>query len=350
MKRLALWAIGLILIATNAFSQNNTYNMVITMSNGTTISIGPNEVKDITFNDGEIQVTGQTLEQVVGQIGTNRIRIDSLSVVTNNLRDYIEVNYIDSQKMITEVKNQIRAQTNEALANVREELLLRIQDSNKNLSDQILYLRDMITMLDRRLQDLEGKSSQQGGSTATDAVAVDLGLPSGTKWADRNVGASKAEDYGGYYAWGETEEKNVYDWSTYIHCDGSKETCHDIGSDISGTQYDVAHVKWGGAWKMPTEDQIKELWDKCTSGWTTVNGISGYKFIGPNGNSIFLPAAGYHWNDGLDDAGTYGYYWSSTLHGSFPFSACSLGFDWGNARWNDSIRLSGNTVRPVCND
>ena len=81
---------------------------------------------------------------------------------------------------------------------------------------------------------------------------IDLGLPSGTKWACCNVGADTPEAYGGYYAWGETEEKSTYSWSNYIHCNGSRETVHDIGSDIAGTEYDVAHVKWGGSWVMPS--------------------------------------------------------------------------------------------------
>lgn len=182
----------------------------------------------------------------------------------------------------------------------------------------------------------------------TDAVAVDLGLPSGTKWADRNVGASKPEDYGGYYAWGETEEKEGYSWSTYIHCDGSEETCHDIGSDIAGTQYDVAHVKWGGSWKMPTLDQVKELFDNCTSEWTTQNSVNGRKFTGPNGKSIFLPAAGYRWDGELRYAGSHGDYWSSTLNESKPYRARSLYFDSGDPRWNiGGNRFLGFTVRPV---
>ena len=89
--------------------------------------------------------------------------------------------------------------------------------------------------------------------------AINLGLPSGTLWACCNVGASMPEEYGGSYAWGETEEKSAYDWSTYIHYDISNYTCNDIGSDISGTDYDVAHVKWGGSWHMPSLEQIKEL-------------------------------------------------------------------------------------------
>jgi hypothetical protein len=107
-------------------------------------------------------------------------------------------------------------------------------------------------------------------------VAVDLGLPSGTKWASCNVGATKPEEYGGYYAWGETEEKEFYDKSTYKFY--QDDAYVNIGSDISGTEYDVAHVKWGGNWCMPTYDDIQELRDNCTSEWTTLNGVNGRKF------------------------------------------------------------------------
>ena len=89
--------------------------------------------------------------------------------------------------------------------------------------------------------------------------AIDLGLPSGTKWASCNVGATKPEAYGCYFAWGETTEKEALDWATYIHCDGSKDICHDLGESISGTEYDVANMKWGGNWQMPTLEQLEEL-------------------------------------------------------------------------------------------
>src|SRR5574344_1874604 len=118
--------------------------------------------------------------------------------------------------------------------------------------------------------------------------AVDLGLS--VKWASCTVGASFPEEYGGYYAWGETEEKSDYSWSTYKYCNDSSSTCMNIGSNISGTQYDVAHVKWGGSWRMPTHEEMQELYDKCTYKWITYNGVNGGKFTGPNGNSIFVPA------------------------------------------------------------
>ena len=103
--------------------------------------------------------------------------------------------------------------------------------------------------------------------------AIDLGLPSGTKWACCNVGTTTPESYGSYYAWGEKEEKEKYDWTTYIHCDGSMKTCQSLGSDIAGTEYDVAHVKWGGFGVMPSKDQFQELIDKCSYTGTIENGV-----------------------------------------------------------------------------
>ena len=177
---------------------------------------------------------------------------------------------------------------------------------------------------------------------------IDLGLPSGTKWACCNVGANKPEEYGGYYAWGETDTKSTYRWPTYKHCDGSSSNCHDLGKDIAGTEYDVAHVKWGGSWVMPTGDQQDELRNNCTYKWTTVNGVKGGRFTSKkNGKSIFLPAAGDRLSSDLYTAGSVGYYWSSTQYPSYMYSAYGLYFGSGDTDWYDSGRCYGLSVRPV---
>jgi len=173
---------------------------------------------------------------------------------------------------------------------------------------------------------------------------IDLGLPSGTKWACCNVGTNKPDGYGGYYAWGETKEKDVYDQSTYIYCDGSDDTYHNLGGDIAGTKYDVAHVKWGGGWHMPSSKQFQELRNNCTFEWVTQNGVEGGKFTGSNGGSIFFPAAGGCWNSLLDYAG---YYWSSTLSEGIENFAYYLIFDSGGADWDFDNRGYGLSVRPV---
>ena len=182
---------------------------------------------------------------------------------------------------------------------------------------------------------------------------VDLGLPSGTKWACCNVDTDHPENqspinYGGYYAWGETETKSTYSWESYIHCNVVESTCHNLGSDIAGTQYDVAHVKWNGTWQMPTDDQFKELLNNCNYEWTTENGVDGGKFISKkNGASIFLPAVGYRTETDLCYAGTLGNYWSSTQDPSDSNSAYGLDFFSERTYTYYDYRCYGRSVRPV---
>ena len=217
------------------------------------------------------------------------------------------------------------------------------QSNKYDLNDDgVVNVTDVIQLVNYILGKENGS---QGGQDTHEAV--DLGLPSGTKWATCNVGASKPEEYGGYYAWGETEEKEVYDESTYKYYQNGEYV--NLGSDISGTKYDVARQKWGGNWCMPTKDDIKELLDNCTSEWTTLNGVNGRKFTSNiNGNSIFLPAAGYRWLGDLGYAGENGYYWSSTQNPDYSDGAYYLYFYSGNARWRYYLdRFSGQSVRPV---
>lgn len=137
---------------------------------------------------------------------------------------------------------------------------------------------------------------------------IDLGLPSGTKWACCNVGATAPEEFGGYYSWGEAD---YYD-GTYSYYNEYVGYFY-LGYDIAGTQYDVAHVKWDGSWRMPSAEQIKELLKNCSWNWTNQNGVSGMLVTGSNGGTIFLPASGYYYSiDGFEREGKEGRYWSST--------------------------------------
>lgn len=177
--------------------------------------------------------------------------------------------------------------------------------------------------------------------------AVDLGLPSGTLWAKWNMGATAPEEYGDYYAWGETETKKGYGWYNYEHCDGTDDTCHDIGAEISGTKYDVAHVKWGGDWQLPTSKQIDELVKYCQHKVTTSKGVKGTLVTGPNGNTIFLPCAGFMSGTKLYGPGKYGLYKSGTRDGgdfreSWLLNADADGFVRIGI-WNST----GHSVRPV---
>ena len=170
---------------------------------------------------------------------------------------------------------------------------------------------------------------------------VDLGLPSGLKWATCNVGASKPEDYGNYYAWGETTTKTSYDQSNSV----------TYGRPISGfsgnATYDAARANWGSPWRMPTKAEIEELNNNCTWTWTTQNGVNGMRVTGPNGNSIFLPAAGYCDGSSRNDVGKYGYYWSSATYESSIGSAYRLGFNSSGHYVNWNYRSYGQTIRPV---
>lgn len=176
---------------------------------------------------------------------------------------------------------------------------------------------------------------------------IDLGLPSGTLWACCNVGASKPEEYGGYYAWGETEEKAVYDPETYKYYNNKQWI--ELGSNISGTKYDVAYVRWGGDWQMPTIEQINELIEICKHKNTSLNGIKGGRVIGENGNSIFLPATGFHSGTDLFRLGKDGYYGCGTQCREYDGRAYSLFFsDTGSWYYTYSFKRSfGFSVRPV---
>lgn len=182
---------------------------------------------------------------------------------------------------------------------------------------------------------------------------VNLGLPSGTLWATCNVGATKPEEYGGYYAWGETDTKDNYSVSTYNYWNSQFNTGDNLGDDIRGTIYDVAHVKWGGDWQMPSLIQIQELKDNCSHESATVNGVKGMKFVGPNGNSIFLPFAGLRIGTDIYSQGTFGVYRTgipSTNLGTLTYYL-SVDSD-GNVYWDKYgegrfYRYNGMTVRPV---
>lgn len=198
-----------------------------------------------------------------------------------------------------------------------------------------------------KAKDFEIKLADTSCPDSNHPHMIDLGLPSGTKWACCNVGAHSPEQYGGYYAWGEVSEKSYYDWSTYSHCNGSSSSCHNLGSDIAGTQYDVAHVQWGGSWVMPSHNQQVELLGYCSSEWTTENGVYGRRFTGSNGGSIFMPAAGEGWADGLHFAGVGGYFWSSTQDPYYSFNAYTFYILSGDASRGSSNRDTGKSVRPV---
>lgn len=181
---------------------------------------------------------------------------------------------------------------------------------------------------------------------------VDLGLS--VKWATCNVGANTPEDYGNFYAWGETSTKSRYGWSTYKYGSSSMSkycTNSDCGSVDNRTTLmlsdDVAHVVRGGSWRMPTEAEWTELRNKCTWKPIVSKGVYGCRVTGKNGNSIFLPAAGYMDSTNSYKIGEWGYYWSSTLHPSDSYQASVVYFNSQGVGKKGEYRDYGYSVRPV---
>ncbi len=186
---------------------------------------------------------------------------------------------------------------------------------------------------------------------------VDLGLPSGLLWATCNVGADSPEDYGDYFAWGETQPKDTYNWSTYQYCNGDYNTltkyCSNSSYGYNGftdnlttllPEDDAATANWGSDWRMPTKEEWQELYNNTTVTWTTQNGVNGRLFTASNGNSLFLPAAGCRWGVDLEYAGGDGNYWSSSLHSS---NAWNFYFNSGGYSMHGSSRSNGRSVRAV---
>ncbi len=244
----------------------------------------------------------------------------------------------------------------------REELALscnklknRVEDLEKdktklqNALDQSIQATDPQIEIEKSslpIIETEKELIQKGKpSTITQYKKVNLGLS--VCWAEHNIGASSPEEYGDYFAWGETEPKSEYEIETYKYYDKTKKTYIDIGKDMSGTKYDVARAQWGGNWRMPRLEEIKELINKCSWQWTELKGINGYKITGPNGNSIFLPVAGYRLGEDVFNRGSHGYYWSGTLREYGSYDAYSLYFGSYYHDWNLSGRYYGRTIRPV---
>lgn len=211
---------------------------------------------------------------------------------------------------------------------------------------------------------------------------VDLGLPSGTKWATCNVGANNPQEYGNYYAWGEVTPKDVYDWGTYKY--GSLDEIKKYIESSSGKngfadsktvlelEDDAAHVNWGGKWRMPTREQQDELCEQCYWVWTenyNNSGVKGYIVYKAKASSdkdvkvfkdipplssyslsdahIFLPAVGYRYNGDLNGARSFGFYWSSSLYASNPGNAWGVYFSSDYVGSGNTGRFCGQSVRAV---
>jgi hypothetical protein len=190
---------------------------------------------------------------------------------------------------------------------------------------------------------------------------VDLGLPSGLLWATCNLGANAPEEYGDYFAWGETQPKSTYYWHTYLYCMGAIGTltkyCNNSIYGYNGftdnlttllPEDDAATANWGSGWRMPTKEEWQELYNNTTCTWTIQNGVNGRLFTAANGNSLFMPAAGYRVGSGLDFAGSDGIFWSGSLNTDGPNYAYYFSIDSGGYHMSDGgCRIHGLSVRAV---
>lgn len=195
-----------------------------------------------------------------------------------------------------------------------------------------------------KLVDKKTKSTKPKRRAKTTPQAVDLGLPSGVKWATCNVGASSPEDGGDYFAWGETRPKSDY-------TKDNSETSDIYMKDISGDpNYDVASANWSNLWRIPTKEEYQELIDNCEWKRTFYKGKYGYKVIGPNGNSIFLPGISCTTQQSFEEKylGPLGYYWSSTpSDDEYDYETEILHFAYGIQLCQSNLRWIGQSVRPV---
>lgn len=209
--------------------------------------------------------------------------------------------------------------------------------------------KNTVTTEENKDDNKEENTQKPSGKPAASITpeAVDLGLPSGVLWATFNVGASAPEEFGDFYAWGEVTTKEIYNYENYTRDN------YGYGKDgVLTPEHDVAHVKWGGEWRMPTRTELIELYKKCTWEWTTLNNVNGYKVISKsNGASIFLPAAGYSFEGKLLEVNEGGNYWTSS-YDSTPSQEYNhtYGMDFysNKVRYDYSFGPSkGFSVRPV---
>ena len=227
---------------------------------------------------------------------------------------------------------------------------VRVQDSLDAVREEQAKVAEIEAFERKKAEERVRKEKQAEEKSKREAARATTGVHNGHEWVDlglsvlwatSNVGASSPSDYGNYYAWGETTTKSSY----------AKENSrtYDVRmDDISGNpSYDAATANWGRGWRMPTKEELKELELICRWQWTTQGGNNGYKMTGPNGNSIFLPAAG--WRDGtlLGTDREFGGYWSSTPRGSGTQGACNLTFDSRSHFVDWDLRGSAQSVRPV---
>ncbi len=235
----------------------------------------------------------------------------------------------------------------------------------KKLMKAVAALMLMTAVVGCTKPDGSNNGGDNNDGTINGHAYVDLGLPSGTLWATCNVGATIPEEYGNYFAWGETSPKTNYDWSTYKYCHYVDYIVHKLTKycnkytagyegftdDLVVLQPDddAAKVNWGDGWYIPTREQWDELYQNTNSTWTKRNDVNGVLFVASNGKSVFMPASGYYRGENNSSVGIFGYYWSGSLfidnsRSGYCFTSQQYA-DFGTSNCN--YRCYGLPVRPV---
>jgi len=320
-----------------------------------TFSLSDRSLKNITYGgmtsgSGEV-VAGVVQDNIVFVTFTfNDIKATEASyesVPTNNIKQWSYVANTSQWQQNSEFDPESQTQTT---VERKSAVIMLVLDCSSSLGTQFATMKTHANAFIEKMAEgtqnstTGGNTGTSGGTTTNNTnnghAYVDLGLS--VKWATCNVGATTPEGYGNYYAWGETTTKSSYTSSNYTY--SSNPTTLPLSAD-------AARVNWGGSWRMPTAAEQDELrnTNNCTWTWTTQNGVNGYKVTSKkNGNSIFLPAAGYRYSSNLYGAGSYGYYWSSSLSTSNSSYAYYLFFYSSGVDWDGNYRYYGRCVRAVC--
>ena len=317
------------------------------------------KIKELELKELEVEVFRKSVLLRIEKISDETQRKRLVEIVNENVflnKAEIEAKnkiIIELKSTADELKEEIMKLHKEASSKIediktKDQTILGLKEKVDKAEQEIVLLKSKLEK-ERQRKESETKAEQERlereknekSNTINGHEYVDLGLPSGKKWATCNVGANKPEDYGDYYAWGEVRTKIEYTKNNSV-------TYGKKYNDIKGNpQYDVVRKNWGGTWRLPTKMELKELINECTWKWTKQHNVNGYNVTGPNGNSIFLPAAGDRYGTSLYGDGNYGFYWSSTPYDGDDYNAYRLYFHDGGEYVYDSSRGYGLTVRPI---
>lgn len=283
--------------------------------------------------------------------------LQSLGVFRSDANDELkkvderEAFSIDKDKYLKHVIDGVNHEKNYKFAKAKKEFeqALKIEEKYQYTRYSSFFDKNMsekIAEVDKQNADYEKLKKELKAAGATGKhkgrYFVDLGLPSGLKWATCNIGATSPEQYGDYYAWAETKTKSIYTVENSVALD--MEITYDI-SEI--TQYDAAKAIWGGAWRLPSAAEFSELQNNCEWEISSMNGVNGYKVIGKNGNSIFIPFAGGYINETCYDNGIQACLWSSTPQGEIVSVGLFMDMDYNEVSNYNIHKYIGLSIRPV---